>query len=913
MEGIHKLQPHRTIHLRGFDDRGAAAALHSATENSFKVTGVFRDPADFCVLILYDADNFFEHRRLKYLPDFDFSGIVLEFDVRYSGLQPLDSAKYPTIDWPYLDVIRPDGSTAQVRLFDHATPSGGTYTQAETTIAVQASAVQAFDRVTIWYQNYAFDYIASGGETAEEVAAALAAQINDTDWQGGQAIEAGASGANITIRAARPGADGNMITVYTQSKTDSLRLTPDVAQLAGGSSDATWHVRLDFSALGIDQIRQAWLTFAPALANGAAYEATEWEAEFTNWTVTGEKQWLLVAGPGSVRIEETDRWCDYSGNSWSSESGFYSKGFARRASEPGDSVTIRYHCQFEHDLWLGTSLYTDRGRWKVSVDGDDETVLDCYLNNEPQVNTRRRLRTALPAGRHTVRLEVDSEKNPASSGTCCYFDFLEAVVPSDVPEPDETVPWSPALDYDTDHGYKLSPARLMWILDKLGYEGALNLYVGVFWWNQRKREGHAIPQAAIDFAGSWQEGDQLFIDISGQVFGKTVFPADTAESIAAHFAYFINEESVGVWAQAAGSVLTITNRAVGSAYQFTLEAWWERGDPPVRTDLTVSGSLSGGELGVWMIDPEQDPPINVAAAAWLKDLLSECAARGREIVLAYSMELLNPPMDWASRFPDGTPVQTATGFADNKTTHCSFRSEVLEYQKRVYAQTAQLMQDAGVPVWLQFGEFLWWFFSDHGGMAYYDSATQAAAQVVLGRPLHVFTDPDDDPSVNGYADADLLRDLLDGYVAALRDHVKGLYPEAQFEILLALDVNYERPVGRYSLGGRLNHYVNIPESWRDPATAPFDRVKMEALDFGAGTRSLDLAREAIRWPYAQARWPKSKTLYNLPLFNGGCPWKAELQAALDEEVAGLVLWAFDHVCLFGWPLRRSAGGAIMYW
>ena len=69
-ERIYKLQPNRTMALRGFDDLGAAAALHSATEDSFKVSGMFRDPADFAVLILYDADNFYEHPRLDYLPGF---------------------------------------------------------------------------------------------------------------------------------------------------------------------------------------------------------------------------------------------------------------------------------------------------------------------------------------------------------------------------------------------------------------------------------------------------------------------------------------------------------------------------------------------------------------------------------------------------------------------------------------------------------------------------------------------------------------------------------------------------------------------------------------------------------------------------------------------------------------------------
>ena len=120
-ERIYKLQPNRTMALRGFDHLGASAAIHSATANSFKVTGNFRDASDFCVLMLWDIDDFYEHPSIKYLPDSSFQNLVLTFNVQYSGLQPLDSKKYPSIDWPYLDLSNMDGTTAQVRLFDCAT------------------------------------------------------------------------------------------------------------------------------------------------------------------------------------------------------------------------------------------------------------------------------------------------------------------------------------------------------------------------------------------------------------------------------------------------------------------------------------------------------------------------------------------------------------------------------------------------------------------------------------------------------------------------------------------------------------------------------------------------------------------------------------------------------------------------
>ena len=47
------------MHLRGFDRRGAAAALHSATATSISCSGVFRSADDFAVVVLFKRDNIF--------------------------------------------------------------------------------------------------------------------------------------------------------------------------------------------------------------------------------------------------------------------------------------------------------------------------------------------------------------------------------------------------------------------------------------------------------------------------------------------------------------------------------------------------------------------------------------------------------------------------------------------------------------------------------------------------------------------------------------------------------------------------------------------------------------------------------------------------------------------------------------
>src|SRR5581483_8579008 len=182
-ERISKFQPDRTLALRGFTGFGAAASLCEASPTGFKVYGVFRDQADFCVLVLYDADNLYEHYSAKYLPDFNLSGMTLSFDLSYQNLQPIDSAKYSWIDWAQLDVVKVTGEPAQVRLWDYATLQSGSYSVAQGTYTISApGGCTIYDRLTLFVNNVSFDFVAGGGETADYVARTFANSINTYNW-----------------------------------------------------------------------------------------------------------------------------------------------------------------------------------------------------------------------------------------------------------------------------------------------------------------------------------------------------------------------------------------------------------------------------------------------------------------------------------------------------------------------------------------------------------------------------------------------------------------------------------------------------------------------------------------------------------------------------------------------------------
>lgn len=793
-EQIFKLQPDRTLYLRGFTGFGAAASLCDTSPTGFAVCGVFRDMADFCVLVLFDADNTFEHYTVRYLPDFNLSGMVLTFDVTYQGLQPIDSAKYSWIDWAQLDVIREDESTAQVRLWDYATLKSGNYSVAQGTYKITApGGCTAGDRLTLFVNNAQFAFAsAKGGESAAEVAQALAKGINAYNWaafaqNSVSVLAASDSSGNLVLQNARTGhvtiagslvtwvdgikftglaagatvylagnpytvasvtnpqtltlttaaslvdgktvtylapyggTDGNCVSTYIIRPATNVTLGVDknVLQLSGGNSDnVTWTVSLDFTALGIDRLRQAWLTFAPQLAPGAVYADTEWSATVSNWSVTDPNsvRALQCAGPNSARVGNDSTLCSFTGAGWASvAANNYWHGFGRVTSNAGDSVTVQYSCQSVHELYLGTSLASNRGVVEISLDGDAATTLNCELAVDAELVTRRLLRSSVPAGTHSLTITFDTVPN-----TSFVFDYLEAAVPSDISTAMVTYPnVSPALDFDTDATYKVSPQRLLWHVTKLGFGGQINEYLGVFWWNQRKRIGATWNSAIVTFGGTWANGDVATVNIgasptsAGFQMSKSVVTGDTADTIAEHFVQYINAASVSMWAQKSGAgQLTIHTRTPN----------W--GDTLVVTPtsaagkIAVTGSLSIGVDGTWQIDPAATNPINFPIRQWHADFFSSAKALGLAVTTSFSMELVNPPTDdgttantWQARYANGTPVATATGFANLLSSQCAPVPNLTAYQKSAYTSMAGLQSAAGLTPWLQFGEFLWWFFS----------------------------------------------------------------------------------------------------------------------------------------------------------------------------------------------------------
>ncbi len=850
-EAITKLQPNRTIYLRGTNRTGAMGTLHSTSATGMTVSGVFRDQADFSVLVIADADDFFgDWQTTKYLPSFDYSGIVLEFDVSYTNLFPLESYKFASFNQDVLSVIREDSTTAFINLASLATTATGQIAANALFTINSTSTPQQFDRVQLIYLNNVFDYIIpfpnsnyvpaffaiglgnahhitinavvytfveTAGMSSAQLATAIAGvinasnsgagdpnylatpstntvicspkntsglsivfsasdgnagatlwatnlplytvaqqitnQINAYNWAAvnpslairaeildsptpsfrvfsarfglvnvagrvvtfvsgenflGMAVgdvirangvvstvqsissptalvtvDALGTAGSVLYTANGGGVDGNGIDVYELHKTATCYITPsDSTQLSGGQSATSLHLVVDFTTLGIDSIRQAWVTLAPALnynsVSGqpslAAYEAQEWSAVFSNWQLTDPSGNLplFISGPGSLRSASQDSTgITYSGT-WARLAGFYDTGFAERTQTVADSVTIVYDFPEVHDIYLGTSLFTNRGIVHVNIDGIPFPDFDCYLNVSSELTTRRLLYANAPAGPHTVILTVSASKNAASTGFVFIFDFIEQSIASN-PTTSSAIQTNrnAATDWDTQHGYNLSPQRLIWMMQFAGFGGDWNHYVGVFWWNQRVRNGGRFHQATVTFTGTFDsgtgvgDGDQIFIIIGGSSIGKTVYPADTNTTIAAHFCDYINSVFVGVRATAAANVVTVIT--ISPINGFTISTMFTPTGGSTGV-VTLAGDIDAGNEGTWQIDASATPVLNVAASDWHSDFFAGLRQASLTATVAFSQELLNPPDAntavgaWIQRFADGSTVLTATGF-----------------------------------------------------------------------------------------------------------------------------------------------------------------------------------------------------------------------------------------------------------
>jgi hypothetical protein len=645
----------------------------------------------------------------------------------------------------------------------------------------------------------------------------------------------------------------------------------------------------------------------------------EWGCTLSNISVTGDRS--LKVGGGAARIEESDSKCAYAGfweqyaygAGWPTQ--WWAGGHAVRCAPAngGDlrQVTIRYNHNEVHELYLGTFLAGDCGKISVAVDGGAATTHDLFSSEYGGMTTNVQLRTSVTAGTHTVVITALFQKNARSSGYYFYFDYLWPLVPQDVPDaPQEYSDVSLAIDFDTDHGYRKPPAWHVWQLQKLGFKGHADLYMGVFWNNKRRRVEATYPYATVEFSGDPVPGDTVYISIGGTQIIHAIGYGETLLDVVSQMRAAINGMFAGVWADNNfGSSATLRIQSKAPAWSFPdVEV-----SNPNSLTLTLTNHLDvPGAEGDWELVDTVSPVMTEGARRWIRDLASQFAAAAILASFAFSMEVYRPPAAMAARYWDGSPVEL-----DVPSTQMHFGARVRNYLRQMYKECADEIAAAGLPVVLQFGETQWWYFPNASGMPFYDDETKAAFQARYGRSMHRFLANTDDPN-DDIETADFLRDRIWAYCQDVISYVRQYHPTAVFECLWPLDANQGKPAPDPACR-RLNMHVNLPHEWKTSAYG-VKYFRAEGFDYDVWQKNANLMRQTMAFPFATLGRPPEECMYLAGIYGPPDPPLREAYGAWrNSGLYSFCLWAFDQFCLNSRPVplevsgqQQARGTAVMY-
>ena len=908
-EQLSKLRPDRDLQCY-FQEPSTVAALSGTSENGFTVSGCWRQPFDWAVLD-WNRDNVFEHPALRNLPDGDLSGITLGYHEVRSNCIPLDSTTYDSLGWSYLrlwEEHREGPADVEVLhwipLKNYATPEGD-YVPATAVLELQGAPTVG-DMIELgWLEDHT-NYVFAAGDTLGSAAGVLVQFINAKSQPPGSCmISAIAEGAKITLTYnGAPGSNGNRVGVYGGvhgAGTESW--SPAWTMFSGGTSPQEWKVDLDFGNLvdkdGNDvvttNVRKLRWTWAADLQAGD-YQRSEFSVAITNWQVTGTKLVYSVAGPGSRRIEDDSSAVTLVGT-WTEERGNYSGGSSRYTTTPGNYLQCTYSSAVAHTLYLGTR-YLDgvpnSVQATIQVDGNALPTLDLARSGE-DVLIRHSLGQFAPGGPHTVTVT-----HSGTQGKKLYFDFLEIAVPSaDLPTFGNAPTTTLATDWDTNHSLAIAPERTAWLIDKLGFQGRANHYAGAMWFYELCCPGNHYASASVQFAGTPRFMDTTQITLAGTAIQHVSLTSDTAESVAKCFELLIAAGSSAVWAHADGAILTITARAMGVAGNSIGITASNSGGTFTATasGLTLAGGVgpTADSDSAWRTDLTATPRLNRAVRDWSGSYFRALKGYGIDVAAAFSMELRHgddtTATGIAQRYPDG-PV-----WVNTPALQTNFSPASTAFWQQVYLDMGDVMAQAGVSPYLQFGEVQWWYKADDGsGMPFYDDYSKNGFQAAYGQPMALIPNQNADPGTFPRECA-FLPGLVGQFSKSIMDFVRQSHLEARFEVLYPPDVN-DTP---------LNRLINFPSAHWTPANLTC--LKTENFTY-TGDRNLNKAHESIGLPRGLG-FPPSQSSHLVGIGDYTTPWERERRLAFAEGVESVVLFALDQFCLIGYglPLDHHRGRA----
>jgi hypothetical protein len=922
-EQLFKLSPDRDLQCY-FLMPSAIAAMSQASSSGFTLSGKWRQQFDWAV-VEWNRDNTFEHPALRNLPDGDLSGLTLTYTEQRIGCIPIESNLFPVVDWDKLRiwVSNPDGAETiyYVPIYPQHATAIGDYVPASATMTLVASPGADMRAGLALLENHYY-YAVQAGDSLVDIAAGIALNIQQLS----PTFSATSNGASVTItwdpKSADAsytnlrGANGNRIGVYGFAEGGRQIWQQPAVTFSGGKFPESYQISINLgnmtgwtSAQDTDvthlqpivatNIRKIRWTWSADLQPGS-FEQTEFQVVISNWTVSGNGRQYFVAGPGSRRIQDTDSSIQYSG-SWILSSGNYSGSRIHQSSQQNDTVTVTYSEPAQHQLYLGSRLLSPAASIRITVDGGTAKTFNL---NVPGEDALVRLPLGIfGSGPHTV---VATNL----TGAAFYFDFLEIAHPSaDLPEFIPQTQLALATDWDTYHSQSLPAERTAWLINKLGFKGRVNHYVGALWFYELVRTGTQYASLTVTLTAQASPSDKTVLLDIGQAgtlpttIKHLILPFDTDATVTQALACLINIGSNAVWANANGNQLTITARSMGTQGNNIAASLNpnSQGYNLSAPGTTLSGGIDGAPYDLddsspsqklmaaadrWRTDLTATPRLNRAARDWHKAFFTALKGYGIDAVASFSTELMNgdpsQSVGIAQRYWDGTPV-----ILDTPAIQTNFSPTSLMFWIQVYLDMAAIQNQAGLVPYLQAGEVQWWYFPKAGvGMPFYDDHTKQQFQAQYGTSMQEI--PDNTVDLSEYPnEIAFLPTQIANYTAAIRNALRSQFPNARFEVLYPTDTN----------DTNLNQIINFPAPDWTPAN--LNCLKTESFTFTAN-RDLDKSFYSMGVSAAKG-FPQNQQSHLVGISDAWTAWMKEVDLAQSQGIDSVVLFALDQYCLIGYP------------
>jgi hypothetical protein len=412
--------------------------------------------------------------------------------------------------------------------------------------------------------------------------------------------------------------------------------------------------------------------------------------------------------------------------------------------------------------------------------------------------------------------------------------------------------------------------------------------------------GPAISQAAQHFAsGQYGAGIADTLPLVAAPITEEVDSLIPSKLKAAKAFDSVAASAKGVWAQTNAATLTITARAMGSAGNtITLSVTT---NSTQFTAQTSSAALAGGMDGLsegpdatpWRTDLNSSPRLNRGARDWNRGFLGALKSYGIDAAVSFSMELQHGDDSLttaiAQRYPNGDPT-----WVNTPALQTNFGPASTAFWQQVYLDMADVMAEAGMVPYLQFGEVQWWYFAAPSGMPFYDDYAKSTFQNAYSRAMQVIPSQNSAPG-SFPNECAFLPGLIGQFTDSIMAFVRQSHPNARFEVLYPPDVN-DTP---------LNQIINLPRNSWTPAK--LNCFKTENFTF-TGNRDLNNALASIELPISMG-FVRSQASHLVGISDHTTPWEKEWNLSFGQGLESVVLFALDQFCLIGYNPAFGTGSA----